>query len=71
MARVTLEIVDLPDGEIHLELTADPPTKDGAEPTKAQRAGVVCLKALAIDAACKRLEAGYAAKTPSEPVSDP
>jgi hypothetical protein len=46
MAKVTIELTDTPDGEVHVDLTADPPMEDGV-PTPAQAAAIDCLKGMA------------------------
>lgn len=51
MAKVTIKLSDVPDGAVHIEVTNDPPVKEGVALTPAQRNGILCLKAIVAEAA--------------------
>lgn len=59
MARVIIEITDMANGEVHLELTADPPMEEGIAPTLAQEQAVACLKGMLAEVACGQLSKAY------------
>lgn len=59
MAKVTIEIIDKPDGTVGLQVTNDPPSGDKPL-TPAQKQAVACLRGMAYESVCESLSRDYA-----------